>query len=131
VARTLTRIAAVRDAPRTIKSRNGSEFISKVMDRWACENHIELDFSRPGKPTDKAKVESINGQFRAECPNSHRLLSLADTQRKIQTWRQYQNEARPHSALAWSTRAEYARRARLSAESAVPPDSEISTFGQH
>ena len=47
MVRTLTRLAASRGKPRTIKSDNGSEFISKAMDRWAYENGIELDFSTP------------------------------------------------------------------------------------
>jgi putative transposase len=131
VVRTLVRITTVRGQPKTIKSDNGSEFISKAMDRWAYGSRVELDFSRPGKPTDNAKVESFNGRFRAECLNSHWFLSLADAQRKIETWRQYYNEVRPHSALAWLTLAEYARRARLSAESAVAPESEFSTSGRY
>jgi transposase InsO family protein len=28
---------------------------------------VTLDFSRPGKPTDSACIESLNGKFRAEC----------------------------------------------------------------
>ena len=131
VVGTLLHITATRGRPQTIKVDNGSEFISKAMDRWAYENGVELDFSRPGKPTDNAKVESFNGRFRAECLNSHWFLSLADAQRKIEAWRQYYNEARPHSALAWSTPAEYARRARLSAESAVASESEISITGRY
>jgi transposase InsO family protein len=31
-------------------------------DRWAYERAVELDFSRPGKPTDNANVESFNGR---------------------------------------------------------------------
>jgi putative transposase len=49
--------------PKTIKVDNGSEFISKVMDRWAYENGVELDVSRPGRPTDNAKIESFNGRL--------------------------------------------------------------------
>jgi len=60
VVRVLKRITAVRGFPRTIKVDNGSEFISKVMDHWAYESGVELDFSRPGKPTDNAKVEAFN-----------------------------------------------------------------------
>ena len=52
VVTTLNRIVAARGMPATIKADNGSEFISKVMDRWAYERGIEMDFSRPGKPTD-------------------------------------------------------------------------------
>lgn len=127
----LLRITALRGKPQTIKVDNGSEFISKVMDRWAYENRVELDFSRPGKPTDNAKVESFNGRFRIECLNSHWFLSLVDAQRKIGAWRRYYNEARPHSALSWSTPAEYARRARRSAESVVLSKSEISSSGRY
>ena len=50
-----------RGQPQTIKTDNGGGFISKVMDKWAYERGIELDFSRPGKPTDNAMVESFNG----------------------------------------------------------------------
>ena len=51
---TLNRIAAYRGLPTTIKVDNGSEFISKVMDKWAYEHGVDLDFSRPGKATDYA-----------------------------------------------------------------------------
>jgi len=30
-----------------------------------------LDFSRRGKPTDNAYIESFNGRFRQECLNEH------------------------------------------------------------
>jgi putative transposase len=55
VVNTLDRIAAERGQPATIKVDNGSEFVSKVMDKWAYERGVELDFSRPGKPTDNGK----------------------------------------------------------------------------
>ena len=131
VVTALARIVAARGKPKTIKTDNGSEFISKAMDRWAYEHGVELDFSRPGKPTDNAKVESFNGRFRAECLNAHWFLSLADAQSKIEAWRQYYNEARPHSALAWSTPAEYARRTCLSAAVAVLTEPEISASDRY
>ena len=131
VATALTRIVALRGKPRTIKVDNGSEFISKVMDHWAYEHGVELDFSRPGKPTDNAKVESFNGRFREECLNAHWFLSLEDAKRKIEAWRQYYNEARPHSTLAWATPAEFALRARFSTSSSVSPESEISASDRY
>lgn len=42
--------------PERIQVDNGSEFISKNFDRWAYENNIILDFSRPGK----SKGQSIH-----------------------------------------------------------------------
>ena len=97
------------------------------MDRWAYERGIELDFSRPGKPTDNAKIESFNGRFRQECLNQHWFLSLDDAKVKIEAWRQYYNETRPHSALQWESPARFARQALQKASSEVIPRSEIST----
>ena len=37
------------------------------LDRWAYEKNVELEFSRPGKPTDNALIESFNGSLRDEC----------------------------------------------------------------
>ena len=108
VVKVVDRIARDRGAPQTIKTDNGSEFISKAMDRWAYEHHVEIDFSRPGKPTDNAMVESFNGRLRQECLNEHWFMSLDDAQSKIEAWRRHYNESRPHSALDWRTPCEFA-----------------------
>jgi putative transposase len=46
--------------PTMIRVDQGSRFTSKELDLWAYANNITLDFSRPGKPTDNAYVESFN-----------------------------------------------------------------------
>ena len=74
-------------------------FVSKALDKWAYDNHVTLDFSRPGKPTDNAFIESFNGSVRAECLNENWFLSLDDAKEKIEAWRIDYNEQRPHSAL--------------------------------
>ncbi len=33
-----------------IQVDNGSEFISKALDKWAYDNKVTLDFSRPENP---------------------------------------------------------------------------------
>src|SRR5205823_2378660 len=55
---------------------------------------VTLDFSRPGKPTDNAFIESFNGKFRAECLNAHWFMSLDDARRKCEAWRRDYNEER-------------------------------------
>jgi len=93
VVETMTRLMMVRGAPRTIRVDNGPEFVSKALDRWAYANSVTLDFSRPGKPTDNAFVESFNGRLRDECLNAHRFLSLADAKAKIEAWRRHTTRA--------------------------------------
>ncbi len=64
VIETMSPITAKRGAPKTIRVDNGPEFISKALDLWAYANGVTLDFSRPGKPTDNAFIESFNGRLR-------------------------------------------------------------------
>lgn len=99
VVGTLEQLRTTRALPKTIREDNGTEFTSKAVDRWAYENGVVLDFSRPGKPTDNAFIESFNGSVRAECLNENWFLSLDDAKENIESWRRDYNEHRPHSAL--------------------------------
>lgn len=92
--------------PERIQVDNGSEFISKALDKWAYDNTITLDFSRPGKPTDNPFIESFNGSFRDECLNTNWFLSLQDAKEKIEQWRTEYNDYRPHSSLNGLTPSE-------------------------
>ncbi len=85
--------------PATIRVDQGSEFVSRDLDLWAYQRGVTLDFSRPGKPTDNAFIESFNGKFRAECLNAHWFMTLDDARRKCEAWRRHYNEERPHSAI--------------------------------
>jgi putative transposase len=85
--------------PAAIRVDQGSEFVSRDLDLWAYQRGVTLDFSRPGKPTDNAFIESFNGKFRAECLNAHWFMSLDDACRKCEAWRRDYNEERPHSAI--------------------------------
>ncbi len=94
--------------PESIRVDNGPEFISKSLDWWACFNGVTLDFSRPGKPTDNAIIESFNGRLRQECLNQHWFLDLADAAEKSEAWRKDYNRVRPHGSLAGQTPIEFA-----------------------
>jgi putative transposase len=76
-------VALHRGTPQRIRVDNGPEFVSNGLDRWAYENRVTLDFSRPGRPIDNAFVESFNGRLREECLNAHWFLSLDDAKVKI------------------------------------------------
>lgn len=99
VVATLERICRQHGYPSSIRVDQGSEFISRDLDLWAYTKGVTLDFSRPGKPTDNAFIESFNGKFRAECLNAHWFMSLDDARQKMEEWRRDYNEVRPHSAI--------------------------------
>jgi len=109
VVATLKRLKVARGVPQFIRIDNGPEFISKALDLWAYQEGVRLQFSRPGKPTDNAMIESFNGSYRSECLATNWFLSLEDARNKIERWRMEYNDYRPHSSLENKTPREFAQ----------------------
>ena len=99
VVNVLSRSAKKGGAPKRIYCDNGSEFVGRLVDLWAYANGVVMEFSRPGKPTDNAFIESFNGSLRDECLNVHWFDDLTDAKKKLQAWRREYNESRPHRSL--------------------------------
>jgi putative transposase len=73
--------------PRCFPMYYGPEFVLHVLDLWAYQTGVALDFSRPGKPTDNSFVEAFNSKVRAECIDQNWFLSLADARLKCEAFR--------------------------------------------
>lgn len=106
--------AAIRERgkPRAIRCDNGSEFASIAVDQWAHWNAIQIDFSRPGKPTDNAYCESFNGTVRKELLNASWFLTLNAARRATREWRRHYNAERLHGSLGHKTPEEFALTAK-------------------
>jgi putative transposase len=129
VVQVLSRICKQRAAPKALYCDHGSEFTSQAMDLWAYHTGVEIDFSRPGKPTDNAYVESFNGTLRSECLDAHWFATLAEAKQIIEEWRREYNESRPHRALGERTPNEFASEFAASREPSGPPTAENSLSG--
>lgn len=116
VCRVLESAAAKYGWPSAIVMDNGPEFTSKALDQWAYERNITLYFIDPGKPTQNAFVESMNGKFRDECLSQTWFTSLNHAREEIAAWREDYNETRPHKSLDWRTPGEVERAAFCSPE---------------
>jgi putative transposase len=121
VGRVLSDVGRVRGvlAP-VIQADQGTEFTSTALDHWAYWNHVQLAFSRPGRPGDNALCEAFNGSLRREVLSQQWFASLPEAQHILETWRQEYNNERPHKSLAnqpparWATGGHYVpSRARL------------------
>lgn len=97
------KIKAARGLPNRIKVDNGPKFFSRVLDAWAYFNKVNLDYSRPGTPTDHPYIESFNDSFRDECLNMNWFMSLEDARDKVEGWRRDYNEFRLYSAVSITT----------------------------
>lgn len=111
VARFLNRIAETRPLPDQIVCDNGTEFTSKAMFFWQQESNAKLGFIQPGKPTQNAFVESLNGKFRNECLNQYWFRTLEEAIQRIDHWRHHYNTERPHSSLKYMTPVAFASKA--------------------
>ena len=67
----LHEVASQQGKPQMIRVDNGPEFTSRSLDLWAYFNGVKLDFSGPGKDTDNAFIESVDGRLRDESLNEH------------------------------------------------------------
>jgi putative transposase len=103
VAEALDRAIAKHGKPQTITVDHGTEFTSRVLDEWAYQRGVLLDFIRPGKPVENSFIESFNGKLRDECLNANQFLSIDDARSKIEAWRMDYNHLRPHSSLGQRT----------------------------
>ena len=84
VVETLERVARQYGLPKVIRVDQASEFVSRDLDLSVYARGVTLDFSRLGKPTDNAFIESFNGKFRAEGLNAHWFMSLDDAREKCE-----------------------------------------------
>jgi putative transposase len=109
VAQALERAIWRHGRPASITCDHGSEFTSKALEAWAYARGVQLDFTRPGKPTDNGHIESFNGRLRDECLNVQQFLSLDDANTKLEAWRRDYNEHRPHGSLGHLTPREFVR----------------------
>jgi len=108
VIRTFENIAFERGFPTTIRFDNGSEFTSHAMLRWGAERNVQLHFIEPGKPTQNANIESLNGKIRDELFNMHHFTTIFEARRAAAAWMIDYNEVRPHSALGYRTPKDFA-----------------------
>lgn len=95
--------------PEAVQCDQGTEFTAIALDHWAYWNHVELDFSRPGKPVDNCVCEAFNGSLRRECLSQHWFASIPEAAVVLQAWQQDYNNHRPHTSLGLQPPAAYRR----------------------
>ena len=107
VIRVLERIVAWRGYPSKLRMDNGPEFISAALAEWADEHRIELEFIKPGTPTQNSYVERFNRTYRDEILNMYVFQTLNEVRELTENWMREYNEERPHDSLDDLTPWEY------------------------
>ena len=88
-----------RGKPKTIRSDNGPEFISRQVKDWAAEQGIDWQFIQPGNPQQNACVERFNRTVRYDWLAKELFDSIEAVQRHATDWLWHYNNERPNMAL--------------------------------
>lgn len=89
--------------PVFITNDHGTESMSCVREDWAYTRGVQLDYVRPGKPTDNSYIESFNGKLRDECSNLALFADVTHVQQVSAASRTDYSEARYRGALGYLT----------------------------
>lgn len=106
-AKMISFFESLPNLPKKLRCDNGPEMSSKEFMDWAFRRNIAIEYIQPGKPVQNAFIESFNSRLRDECLNEELFHDLADAVRKIEKWRRYYNEERPHSSIDMKTPVEF------------------------
>lgn len=99
VVRVLGRLCDAHGQPEAIRSDNGPELHSALLQEWATRRGIRWNFTQPGHPEQNAYVERFNGTYRREVLDAYQFRSVAEARRVSEAWRHIYNEQRAHSAI--------------------------------
>jgi transposase InsO family protein len=99
----LARVIGRREAPRNIRSDNGSEFVCEALTGWLPSRGAQPIQVAPGSPWENGVGESFNGRFRDEFLEREEFEDATDAQAKAGWYRREYNTVRPHSSLDYKT----------------------------
>ena len=103
----LDQVISYRGKPSYIRCDNGPEFMADKLKRWAANNHIELRYIQPGKPSQNGLIERLNKTVRQECLNLTWFSDLESLNEELQNWSYVYNYLRPHKNLNYRTPDQY------------------------
>jgi putative transposase len=108
VVEVLLRLFRVHGEPGYIRSDNGSEFISRVVQDGLAEAGVKTLFIAPGSPWENGYSESFISRFRDEFLDRELFWSGREAAVLAEQFRVEYNLERPHMSLGYLTPAEFA-----------------------
>ena len=103
----LEAVMRAKGRPKGIVTDNGAEFTSSHFTIWCRRNEIIHHLTNKGAPAENCFVESFNSCVRREVLDQNDFRSMNELRQKIEKWRRYYNEVRPHGSLNFESPENY------------------------
>lgn len=129
--RVLERLDEVHGLPQMIRVDNGPEFISHKLDHWCKAHKVQLTFIQPGKPTQNAYIERLNGSLRRELLSAYVFRTIDEVREKTEEWMLDYNNNRPHKSLSYNTPMQVGRHKSYSDEDLAALAGQKSEIGNN
>lgn len=109
VVTVLERLFAEHGKPSCIRSDNGTELVSRKVQKWLAMRHVDTHYIDPGSPWQNGYCESFNSILRMTCLDRCLFMSMAEARVVINDWLEEYNQIRPHGSLKGDTPAQFLR----------------------
>lgn len=103
VVRSLEQIIEWRGKPKAIRCDNGPELTSGLLQNWAEQRGIRMDYIQPGKPQQNAYIERFNRTVRYDLLARNGFEDIDEAQFQSTQWLWKYNNIRPNMALGGFT----------------------------
>ena len=100
VVRVLDQLVELHGKSTTIKSDNGSEFVTKKVQEWIENQQPQRRPNEPDSPWQNGHNESFTGVFRDGCLKHWLLESVREAREATEHWLREYNTERPHGSLS-------------------------------
>lgn len=93
--------------PQGIITDNGTEFVAYHFRAWCKRNKITHYLTQKNSPAQNCYIESFNSCVRREVLDSNDFNSISELRKKVDEWRTFYNNQRPHGSLDYASPLEY------------------------
>jgi transposase InsO family protein len=112
----------------TVRSDNGSQFVSHLVREHFKTQGIEHEFTRPATPEQNAHIESYHSIVERVICRQYTFTDLRHANNVLTQWVLFYNHERIHSGVGYTSPAEYLTNNNVSLPQALTSTTQLTSF---